>query len=99
MHSCVVMPQGAYIPFCAAASVCISEDGLLSAVVAPLCELGVDGTEGWSEMSRAAFACIKERTRLHHLRCLLERCYMYYALSNYNYVYEHFSISNSYNYS
>ena len=74
MHSCVVLLQGAYIPFCAAASVCISEDGLLSAVVAPLCELGDDRTEGWSVMSGAAFACIKEHTRLYHLRCMLERC-------------------------
>ena len=64
---CSNATRSIFIPFCAADSVCISGDGLLSAVVAPLCELGDDRTEGWSIMSGAAFVCIKEHIRLHHL--------------------------------
>ena len=39
------------IPCCAAVSAPISVEGPLSAVGAPLCELGDDGTEGRSEES------------------------------------------------
>ena len=46
------------IPCCAAVSASISVEGPLSAVGAPLCELGDDGTEGGSEESGAA--CTKE---------------------------------------
>ena len=46
------------IPCCAAVSVSISVEGPLSAVRAPLSELGDDGTEGEAEESGAA--CTKE---------------------------------------
>ena len=46
------------IPCCAAVSASISVEGHLSAVGAPLCELGDDGTEGGAEESGAA--CTKE---------------------------------------
>ena len=46
------------IPRCAAVSAFISVEGPLSAVGAPLCELGDDGTEGRAEESGAA--CTKK---------------------------------------
>ena len=46
------------IPCCAAVSASISVEGPLSAVGAPVCELGDDGTEGEAEESGAA--CTKE---------------------------------------
>ena len=42
------------IPCCAAVSAPVSVEGLLSAVGAPLCELGDDGAKGGSEESGAA---------------------------------------------
>ena len=45
------------IPCCAAVSASTSVEGTLSAVGAPLCELGDDGAEGGSEESGAA--CVK----------------------------------------
>ena len=42
------------IPCCAAVSASISVEGPLSAVGAPLCELGEYGTEGGAEESGAA---------------------------------------------
>ena len=44
------------IPCCAAVSVSISVEGPSSAVGAPVCELGDDGTEGRAEESGAACA-------------------------------------------
>ena len=45
------------IPCCAAVSASISVEGPLSAVGAPLCELGDDGTAGRTEEGGAA--CVK----------------------------------------
>ena len=47
------------IPCCAAVSASFSVEGPLSAVGAPLCELGDDGAEGEAEESGAA--CTKEK--------------------------------------
>ena len=46
------------LPCCAEVSASISVEGPLSAVGAPLCELGDVGTEGGAEVSGAA--CTKE---------------------------------------
>ena len=47
------------IPCCAAVTASISVEVPLSAVGAPLCELGDDGTEGGAEESGAA--CVKTK--------------------------------------
>ena len=52
------------IPWCAAVSASFLVEGHLSAVGAPLCELGDDGTEGGAEKSGAA--CVK---RGSHSKC------------------------------
>ena len=49
------------IPWCAAVRATISVEGPLSAVGAPLCEVGDDGTEGRTEEGGAA--CVKWATQ------------------------------------
>ena len=50
------------IPCCAAVSASISVEGPLSAVGAPLCELGDDGTEGGAEESGAVCTKVEKTT-------------------------------------
>ena len=52
------------LPCCAAVSASISEEGSLSAVGAPLCELGDDGTEGRAEESGAASVNVGHTVKL-----------------------------------
>ena len=52
------------IPCCAAVSASISVEGPLSAVGAPLCELGDDGTEGGAEEGGAACAKVDHTVKV-----------------------------------